>query len=203
MSTKRQIQAEETRRRIFAAAQHLINEKGFDAFTMQDVAEAAGVGVGTIYHYYASKDEFVTLYDLMCWKDIYQENDTAFRESQLERLFGFVRKWFELSATDSLPLAKVWYRMGIEHKLRYVREGETQYDIDCEYIADCLRGAVEAGELHPDTPVDELAAEIAFSIHGASFHRCNTLKPFDYVGWGKTYTERILPRLLESYRLHP
>ena len=47
MSTKRQIQAEETRRRIFAAAQQLINEKGFDAFTMQDVAEAAGVGVTT------------------------------------------------------------------------------------------------------------------------------------------------------------
>ncbi|EGB15460.1 regulatory protein TetR [Pseudodesulfovibrio mercurii] len=45
----------ETRRRIQAAARTLIAEKGFEATTMRDLAQAAGVGVGTIALHFRDK----------------------------------------------------------------------------------------------------------------------------------------------------
>ncbi|MHC4885905.1 MAG: TetR/AcrR family transcriptional regulator [Planctomycetota bacterium] len=44
-----------TRREIFAAAEHLFANRGYDATSMRDLAEAAGVRAPTLYHYFPSK----------------------------------------------------------------------------------------------------------------------------------------------------
>ena len=45
--------------RIDAAALHLFAERGADATPMPMIAEAAGASVGSLYRYYANKDELV------------------------------------------------------------------------------------------------------------------------------------------------
>lgn len=45
--------------RIDAAALHLFAERGADATRMPMIAECAGVAVGSLYRYYANKDELV------------------------------------------------------------------------------------------------------------------------------------------------
>jgi TetR/AcrR family transcriptional regulator, repressor of fatR-cypB operon len=45
--------------RIDAAALHLFAERGADATPMPMIAECAGVAVGSLYRYYANKDELV------------------------------------------------------------------------------------------------------------------------------------------------
>jgi AcrR family transcriptional regulator len=45
----------ELRLRIIQAAARLITDKGLDATTMEDVAAAADVSVGTVYNYFGSK----------------------------------------------------------------------------------------------------------------------------------------------------
>ena len=47
--------AERNRQRILAAAAELLSERGLDA-TLDDVARAAGVGVGALYRRYPSKE---------------------------------------------------------------------------------------------------------------------------------------------------
>lgn len=44
---------------LFDAAIELFNEKGYDHTTMDDIAEKADVGKGTIYEYYSSKTDFI------------------------------------------------------------------------------------------------------------------------------------------------
>lgn len=44
---------------LFDAAIELFNEKGYDHTTMDDIAEKANVGKGTIYEYYSSKKDFI------------------------------------------------------------------------------------------------------------------------------------------------
>ena len=48
------------KRKIDAAALHLFAERGADATPMPMIAESAGVAVGSLYRYYANKDELVT-----------------------------------------------------------------------------------------------------------------------------------------------
>jgi AcrR family transcriptional regulator len=47
------------KQRIDAAALHLFAERGADATPMPMIAEGAGVAVGSLYRYYANKDELV------------------------------------------------------------------------------------------------------------------------------------------------
>ena len=49
------LQKEVTRQRILEAGFRLFAEKGIEKVTMTDVAEAAGLGVATVYRYYSTK----------------------------------------------------------------------------------------------------------------------------------------------------
>lgn len=51
--------SEETRTRILNAALASFRERGFDAATMRDIAEQAGVATGAAYYYFPSKDAIV------------------------------------------------------------------------------------------------------------------------------------------------
>ena len=53
---------EQTRRHIFETALVLFREKGFDATTMQQVAERAEVAKGAAYYYFPSKEAIVQAY---------------------------------------------------------------------------------------------------------------------------------------------
>jgi AcrR family transcriptional regulator len=51
----------EKRGRIIAAARALFTHKGFEATTSQEIADAAGVGAGTVFTYARTKDDLLIL----------------------------------------------------------------------------------------------------------------------------------------------
>ncbi len=53
--------------RLLEEAQKQINENGYSAMTIRSVASACGVGVGTVYNYFESKDTLVATYMLNDW----------------------------------------------------------------------------------------------------------------------------------------
>ena len=55
--------------RLIAEAQKQIEESGYDAMTIRSVAKACGVGVGTVYNYFRSKEELVATHLLEDWRD--------------------------------------------------------------------------------------------------------------------------------------
>jgi AcrR family transcriptional regulator len=55
--SRREAQAQERRAQLLETALALFAEKGLDATTMRDLAEAAGVAQGLVYHYFRSKEE--------------------------------------------------------------------------------------------------------------------------------------------------
>jgi len=50
---------ENLKEKILAEANRQMQEAGYGAMTIQSIAKACGVGVGTVYNYFASKDEIV------------------------------------------------------------------------------------------------------------------------------------------------
>ena len=58
------------RRDIARAAMEIFSERGFDATSMSLVAGSAGVGKGTIYEYFDSKDEMIAAAILIWLEDI-------------------------------------------------------------------------------------------------------------------------------------
>jgi AcrR family transcriptional regulator len=72
-SPARQRQADETRRRIIAAARKLLEETGYTGMTIPEVAKAAGVAVPTVYAVFGSKKGIVSeLLDAARFGEAYQ-----------------------------------------------------------------------------------------------------------------------------------
>jgi AcrR family transcriptional regulator len=59
---------QERRRRVLEAAMSLASEGGYEAVQMRDVAERAGVALGTVYRYFNSKDHLLAA-SLVYWSD--------------------------------------------------------------------------------------------------------------------------------------
>ncbi len=57
--TRRASAAAQTRRRIIDATRELHGEQGIAATSWEDIAERAGVGVGTVYRHFPSLDELI------------------------------------------------------------------------------------------------------------------------------------------------
>jgi AcrR family transcriptional regulator len=58
-TTKKEVVAAFRTGEILAATRRLMEEKGVDSLTMDEIAQAAGVAKGTIYLYFQGKDELV------------------------------------------------------------------------------------------------------------------------------------------------
>ena len=54
--------------RLVAEARRQAREGGYSAVTIRSVAEACGVGVGTVYNYYPCKDDLLAAFLLQDWK---------------------------------------------------------------------------------------------------------------------------------------
>ncbi len=53
------VDREEKRNAILMAANTIFIKKGYHATTVQDIADAAGIGKGTVYEYFATKEDIV------------------------------------------------------------------------------------------------------------------------------------------------
>lgn len=59
MAAKAYIRSSKTRQHIYNVASNLFLEKGYEATTLKDIAEAADVSTGTLYRYFPSKGDFL------------------------------------------------------------------------------------------------------------------------------------------------
>ena len=54
--------------RLMEEARKQIEESGYDAVTIRSVAKGCGVGIGTVYNYFPSKDDLLAAFMLADWK---------------------------------------------------------------------------------------------------------------------------------------
>ena len=75
--TKKEVVTAFRTREIIAAARKLMEERGLEAVTMEEIAGAAGVAKGTIYLYFPSKDELIQALITQVGESLLQEIEAA------------------------------------------------------------------------------------------------------------------------------
>src|SRR5688572_7383028 len=89
--------ADETRRRLVQATFELHGEQGIAATTMKQIADRAGVGVGTVYHHFATLDDTIMACGQMVMATYPPPTEAIFAgvPTMKERLVRLTRALFE------------------------------------------------------------------------------------------------------------
>ncbi|NBK79928.1 TetR/AcrR family transcriptional regulator [bacterium D16-76] len=182
---KRQIAALETRRKVIAAAEKLISERGFENVMISDITKAAGVATGTFYTYFKRKEDVIG--EIAC------QNFQQVRE-QAEKVDGDVCEQITSFLTESMQYI---VDSGVKFSQQWVRnivdptesDGKEKLVYDTGTIKDMLRTAAEKGELVRWAPVEELARVIAAEYYGAVFCWCILDGAADPVALLKNYCQ--------------
>lgn len=150
--SKRQEQAEWRRERLLDAALDTFAAKGVDGASVKDIAAAAEVTPGLLYHYFASKQDVVIA--LLRERGFSQQLREFLAQAQgrpaVEVLPRVVRE-FDTLLADNAKLVRLFFTAGHSHEsvraalVDFLAEGQSA-------LADYLRERVDAGELRPHDP---------------------------------------------------
>ena len=60
--SKQQLKSQETKAKIFRAARHILQKKGYEQLSIKNICEEAGVSNGSFYHHFKTKDDLLSYY---------------------------------------------------------------------------------------------------------------------------------------------
>lgn len=162
----------EKRPLILQAATEVFSERGFAAVTVAEIADRAGIGKGTVYEYFSSKEEL--LFAVFEWmnegiaqriRDLLAEDGTTH-----ERLLRLLELGAEITREQVEMQAVVldfWSASrGTRSEERYNQACAATYRTYRGLVADVIRSGQTAGELNADVDAEAIAAMVVAAMDG-------------------------------------
>ena len=142
----------EKRRAILHAAVHVFAEKGYHGCRIADVARAAGVAYGLVYHYFRNKDELLESVFAEQWTILLNALTAidAGSSTASEKLAGMYAFAFE--AYKSAPSAIRVLLLEVSRSPNALRMGSTRetFEAATRIVAGVVRQGQASGELRAD-----------------------------------------------------
>lgn len=159
--TPKFVDKEEKRNLILEAALRVFAKFGLPNTKMIQIAEAAGIGKGTLYEYFKSKQDLAAAAFNVFVKEAGAHLDKKIRkiEDPTERLHTYIISWTELLNEEFMDYADimldVWAESVRLHEGKDVFGLNRMYAMYRKQISEILKHGIEAGAFKP---VDETVA---------------------------------------------
>ncbi len=164
----RQLRADDTRARLFAAASELFAVRGYHGTTVDAIVKRAGVAKGTFFVHFATKDAVITELVRLQTRAATRARTAALPSGPLAALRATV-----LMLGEQAGLSREVSRAVLAATLESAQvSGETNALFEAVFqqmIADA-RAAVAVGELHRGRDGELLARALMASYLGAALH---------------------------------
>jgi AcrR family transcriptional regulator len=179
------VNRDKKRSEIAQKAIEVLAKRGFQATTIQEIADAAGLGKGTIYHYFKTKEEIL----LVVSEQIFHEMERSFGaallriDEPMEKLSALIEE--ALHITDDIEYLFIVYT---ELWLMNVRDGQYGDFINVmktlhNDLKNLVAGMIEEGKKQnfwaKDTDSDALASYLISSFDGVVAHYMMDKESFD------------------------
>jgi AcrR family transcriptional regulator len=170
---RRERKKQEARRRIYEAAFALFLEKGYDATTVEEIAERADVAKGTVFNYFPRKTTFLAALAAH-WtgqiEDALGPPDTwkGSARDQLARLFRLLA---DLGARNP-ELARLAFLESLRYMHAMVEEGREEEPVRNfrAMTREVLRRGQALDEIRADVRVEDAASLIESAFHRTLAH---------------------------------
>ena len=187
--SKQQLKSQETKAKIFRAAKHILQKKGYEQLSIKNICEEAGVSNGSFYHHFKTKDDLLSYYieeqprinpNLL---DMPADADEA-KQAIIYVYLNYVHYCQKLGVEFMAN-----YYTPKNQSLNPLIWSERPYPIVT--VSDYLRKAIDAGVVSPSVELNDIATDIRMIVIGNVFEWC--LKD------GKTDFEGNMKRSLQVY----
>ena len=191
--TKRQKQAQETRRILFENAIALFREKGLDAVTVEEITQRAGTAKGSFYTYFRTKSDIIIeeFRNIDEYYRRYHRNLKRYPDART-RIVAFTRAQLKQVRDDvGIAMLKILYSTNIvdPHADRILINPE-------RYLHTLVREIVAegqaSGEFRTDLAADELALLFNRSMRSVFLDWAISNDEWDLVDVGMRYCETML-----------
>ena len=187
--TKQQLKSQETKAKIFRAAKHILQKKGYEQLSIKNICEEAGVSNGSFYHHFKTKDDLLSYY--------------------IEEQPGIDPNLLDMPATPDEAKQAIVYvylnyvhycqKLGVEFMANYYTPKNqslnplisTPRPNPIVTVSDYLRKAIDAGVVSPSADLNDIATDIRMIVIGNVFEWC--------LKGGETDFEGNMKRSLETY----
>ncbi|MBI4595643.1 MAG: TetR/AcrR family transcriptional regulator [Candidatus Tectomicrobia bacterium] len=159
-----------TRARVLETARALINAKGFNNTSINDIIEATGVKKGNLYFHFNGKEELGLAILEEAKSDFFLFLSKSLKgQGPLERLFSFFDAVFAKHKEMNFVGGCLFGNTALEMSDKNCRFSDCIHEVFSEWtaiIADLLMEAREAGELKLKMSPELLAKHIVATIEG-------------------------------------
>ena len=187
--SKQQLKSQETKKRIFLAAKNILKKNGYEALSIKNICEEAGVSNGSFYHHFKTKDDLLSYY--------------------IEEQPGINPELLETAADTSdvintivhvyLNYAKYCQELGVEFMSNYYTPKNqslnptkrTARTYPIVTVQEYLQKNISSGIISLKQPLENITTDIRMLVIGNVFEWC--LKN------GETDFEGNMKRSLETY----
>ena len=166
--TARQLRADDTRAKLFAAASELFATRGYHATTVDAIVKRAGVAKGTFFVHFATKDAVVVDLVRMQTRAAKRARQAALAQGPLAALRATVMM-LGAQAGHSREVSRAVLAATLENAEVAGNTNALFEEVFADMIADA-RAAVTDGTLHQSRDGELLARALMASYLGAALH---------------------------------
>lgn len=190
----------EKKGQILEAALMVFAKKGFSKSTISDIANAAGIGKGTVYEYFSNKEEIINC----AFREFMRSLEPDFREILLMKIpasekFKLIMKGFtrfmNTGAVELVELVFEFWSEGIkqnESRGMLYREMKNFYFSFREIFADIIIEGMGDGSFRKDINPHAVASVLIGALDGALVQWFLDKQAIDYSLIVRTLTDTIL-----------
>ena len=168
--SKQQLKSKETKGRIFRAAKTILQHKGYEALSIKNICEEAGVSNGSFYHHFKTKDDLLSYYieehpsinpDLLDLPSNAEEAKTTIIHVYLNYVEYCKELGIEFMANYYTPL-----NQSLNPEIR------TERPYPIVTVTNYIQKSVAAGTIKLNAPLEEVSTDIRMIVIGNVFEWC-------------------------------
>lgn len=169
--TKRQLAAQETKKKIIEAARTVISEKGFEAVSIDDIMAEAGLGKGTFYTHFERKEDVVYELNKTDFYRLAEIVNKMYDKNIMEKLEYYCTEFMKSIERAGIEICRQWIKNNLSGSTMCGIEDTdgsaiSKYRYDYQAMQSVLSEAVRRGQLIADTPIDVLSLLLNAELYG-------------------------------------
>ena len=154
--------------RIITVSRNLFVSKGFQNTTIQDIADEAGIGLGTLYLYAKGKEDLLVL---VFRETLLQMKESAYdgidsSEPVIDQLMHFFQVHIDYHKEDPLLSRTVFKELSFPVNTKRRHDIEVIFDTAYDKLAQLLKRAIQEGKVLPELYIGTAVT----SIFGLFYH---------------------------------